>query len=221
MADTDGIQFDRTGFPLIAVAELGLWVHLFPVTKLQFEEWLAEPDTPGDHFYDEAQGLSEQVGSGAPSRGNPRIVWRDITGAPSSYVRILMTGLQPRVCLQFAGWLGKAYDLPSVDEWRIIQQSWGSRDALCPPSNCPEVAARLWQKLYEAKQPKTLLGQSFMDQGIIEWTWEDEARSSVACLGRPHTDVLGNTWKVGERLPLPVDPDGRFWLSGCRLVRRS
>src|SRR5712692_8216258 len=95
---------DRTGFPLLEWAETGLAMSLLPVTKVQFECFLAEPNEFGDKWYEEVLAVS------------PRVPWRQFdTG---NRERLFLTGIQPNEALAFARWLGEDFDLPTEAEWR-------------------------------------------------------------------------------------------------------
>ena len=97
---------DRTGFPLITVPEAMVAMHLLPVTKVQFERFLAEPNTYGDAWYEEVLTL------------NPRISYRQCTA--ENRERLFLTGIVPEEALAFARWMGDGFDLPTVAEWRAL-----------------------------------------------------------------------------------------------------
>lgn len=103
---------DRTGFPLVAIPGLGMEVHLLPVTKVQFERFLAEPDAFGDTWYEEALAL------------NPRVPSRQFTA--KNRERLFLTGILPEEALAFAKWLGAGFDLPTVTEWREIHKAFAA-----------------------------------------------------------------------------------------------
>src|SRR5437773_9846541 len=62
---------DRTGFPVLELPDLGIAAHLFPVAKVQFERFLAEPvmelaKSPeparyGDVWYEQLLEVSPRV----------------------------------------------------------------------------------------------------------------------------------------------------------------
>jgi hypothetical protein len=231
-------ELDSTGFPLVFVPGLSLSAHLLPVTKVQFEEWLVLPNTPGDRFYDEVQIIQQRIDvarsarlglglSGEPNTGsqgsspsNERISWRHCDEDPSSYVRLLVTGILPKEARGFAQWLGEGYDLPTVSEWRAIARSWASMKPIVPV-NRYSLAENVWHKLYEVTQPKTLLDQSLMVfGGVMEWVWDDH-KKRVLWLGRPHADFYPTTFRpLQYDPPVPRITSGRFWFCGFRLVRR-
>ena len=79
---------DRTGFPLIAVPSVGVEVQLLPVTKIQFECFLAEPNDFGDAWYEEVLTF------------NPRISYRQFMA--DTRERLFITGILPEEALAFA-----------------------------------------------------------------------------------------------------------------------
>ena len=60
--------FDHTGFPYIKLKEPALAVSLLPLTKLQFEYYLADLTPQGDNWYEELLTLDPRV---SPQRFTP------------------------------------------------------------------------------------------------------------------------------------------------------
>jgi len=85
--------FDRTGFPYIELKDLALAVSLLPLTKLQFEYYLADLTPQGDHWYEELLTLNPASRRSALPRSS---------GAAVSY------GLLPAEAEAYAAWLGTA-----------------------------------------------------------------------------------------------------------------
>src|SRR5262249_20891240 len=101
---------DRTGFPVLELPEIGLAVHLLPVSKRQFERFLGEPVLDeamfGDSWYESILTVS------------PRIAIRDVQ--PANYEAQFLGGILPAEAERFARWLGSGYDLPRVETWRQV-----------------------------------------------------------------------------------------------------
>src|SRR5205807_608912 len=101
-------SLDRTGFPVLELPELRLAVHLLPVSKLQFERFLAEPVMEaglfGDSWYEAVVAVS------------PRLALRE--AQPTNYEAQFLGGILPAEAERFARWLGSGYDLPRVETWR-------------------------------------------------------------------------------------------------------
>ena len=94
---------DRTGFPLIEVEEIACAVHLLPVTKIQFEQFLATGEGYGDAWYQSLLDL------------NPRITPFKYEGRERE--RFFISGILPGEAEAFTKWLGDDYRLPSAREW--------------------------------------------------------------------------------------------------------
>jgi len=104
--------FDRTGFPYIELKDPALAVSLLPLTKLQFEYYLADLTPQGDNWYEELLTL------------NPRVSPQRFT--PEQRERLFLTGLLPAEAEAYAAWLGDGYRLPTVAEWRAIYRCFQS-----------------------------------------------------------------------------------------------
>jgi hypothetical protein len=202
-------RVDASGYPLIFVEPLGTFVQLFPVTKPQFEKFLASGRRPdfGDEWY--AERLS----------ANPRASYW------STYIperaRLFMTGITPDEALAFGRWLGRDYSLLSAEDWSACYE-WFAEQPV--PSVPPDIAGRLSQDALGVW--KTVEGQwleshwepsfrelSLMTQGILEWVVE---RSGRYCgLGEPAS-------KFQRKANDPVRPVGQRRLKnlGFRLRMR-
>lgn len=60
---------DRTGFPILALTGLGLEISLWPVTKFQFERFLAEPNDYEDAWYARVLQVSPRPAARALTAG--------------------------------------------------------------------------------------------------------------------------------------------------------
>ncbi|MDP9122827.1 MAG: formylglycine-generating enzyme family protein, partial [Acidobacteriota bacterium] len=96
---------DRTGFPMLWLEPLDAYLGWYPVTKIQFEQFLCETadDRFGPRWYDEVLGLNPRV---APSAVEPASYWRS-----------LLSGVLPAEAECFARWMGDRYRLPTCAEW--------------------------------------------------------------------------------------------------------
>ena len=189
-------RVDSSGYPLVFVEPLGAYVQLFPVTKPQFEKFLASGRQRefGDHWYEEILTL------------NPRASYRspDVRARE----RLFMTGITPDEALAFGRWMGRDYALLTADEWRTCYEWFGGRAA---PSAPPELSARLSQdarvfwdtvegQWLEPHGPSSLRELSLMTGGILEWVAE---RTGQYCgLGEPAAS------KLQRKAADPVRPTG-------------
>jgi hypothetical protein len=198
---------DKTGFPLLRIPQPQVDVQLLPVTKVQFERFLAEPNQFGDVWYEEVLSL------------NPRVSYRRFTAEHRE--RLFLTGILPEEALAFARWLGSGFDLPTVEEWGAIytelEKAWtlpsSLADFLAQRGTHP--AAMIIQRLTKELQPQSLLDLSLMPGGVVEWVRQG---NSWVGLGAPRPKFHPNVWS-----PLEVRSTRsgeRLKFLGFRLVRR-
>lgn len=197
---------DRTRFPLVAVAEVNLEVHLLPIAKVQFERFLAEPGGWGDQWYEEVRRIA------------PRASWPSFD--LSERERLFMCGVQPDEALAFATWLGDGFDLPSSTEWRAVYRAL--RRLPLPdidPTGWAPAARVTVERIREELAPSTLgelclLGRN---AGLVEWARSGEG---FAGLGSPRREVLANLWDPLRDASV-LHPAPRLPYVGFRLVRRT
>ena len=204
---------DRTGFPLVRLAQPALDVHVLPVTKLQFEQFLAEPNNFGDDWY---QTLLQV---------NPRVSYRQFDAADRE--KLLLTGILPDEALAFARWLGPDFDLPTVDEWRAIfraLQSLSLAERRPSKGNAPKrqkPCDGVFRQLRGQLKPKTVFDLSLMSGGLLEWAHAD---STCVVLGAPRPAFYRNLYDPLTDQIQPNDPPThrphRLAAFGFRLVRR-
>ncbi|PZN69060.1 MAG: hypothetical protein DM484_30465 [Candidatus Methylumidiphilus alinenensis] len=108
--------FDRTGFSYVVLKKLALAVSLLPLTKLQFEQYLADVKPQRDGWYEELLAL------------NPSVSPQNFTTGQRE--QLFVTGLLPSEAEAYAAWLGEGYRLPTVEEWRTIYRCFQSIDGL-------------------------------------------------------------------------------------------
>lgn len=196
---------DRTGFPLIAVPSVGLEVQLLPVTKIQFERFLAEPNDFGDMWYEEVLRFS------------PRVSLRQFVS--DNRERLFITGLLPEEALAFARWMGDGLDVPTVDQWRAIYTALKKQRPPVPHSLLPSLAgpARVvLEKLKSQLQADSLWDLSLMHNGVIEWARQ---RNTWVGLGAPRLEFHRNLFNPLSDEVRPIRAGGRLPYFGLRLVR--
>lgn len=161
-------QLDATGYPLIFVKPLEAYVHLFPVTKPQFERFVATGKGHGmdDRWYEERDA------------SNPRASYRN-PDVPA-LERLLMTGVSTDEALAFSRWLGREYRLLSADDWINYYEWLGGNPAPAVPRGLAGRMSRdalaIWNivevQLLDRRGPIDLRQLSLMRQGILEWVVE-------------------------------------------------
>ncbi|MBM3239019.1 formylglycine-generating enzyme family protein [Candidatus Poribacteria bacterium] len=201
--------FDRTGFPLIRVPEVGLDVQLLPVTKVQFERFIAEPNGFGDTWYEEILGV------------NPRVSYRQFTA--DNREGIFITGLLPEEAVSFARWMGDGFTLLTIEEWRTIYKALEHRPVESGEleklrSQCSaEQPLVILEQLREQLEPRSWLSLSLMYGGLVEWV---RGENSWAGLGVPRYEFYPNLWDPLADVVSPLHPDERLPYFGIRLVRK-
>lgn len=200
------LQSDALGFPIVKLPEIGLSVSLLPVTKTQFERFIAEPNSFGDSWYDEILKIS------------PRCPWRGM--CEEGREDLFMTGILPSEALDFASWLGEGFDLPSFGEWRHIYRSMAQTQLMRKPLQefTGHPAARsIIDSILAQVQPATWAEMALLQGGVIEWVRRGR---EFAGLGVPRRSFLPNVFN--PELDEPVRPlqNERSRYFGFRLVRR-
>jgi hypothetical protein len=203
-------RVDASGYPLIFVEPLGAFVQLFPVTKPQFEKFIAsgKQRDMDDEWYEEILTL------------NPRASY--LSSDLPARERLFMTGITPDEALAFGHWLGRDYQLLTAQEWYACYQ-WFAEQPV--PSVPPDLSERLSQdalafwdtisdRWLERYQQSNLRDLSLMTQGILEWVIERPGR--YCGLGEPAAS------KFQRRVNDPVCPVGQRRLKnlGFRLCMR-
>lgn len=197
---------DRTGYPLLDLTALGLEVSLLPVTKLQFERFIAEPNEFGDTWY-------EQV-----CERNPRVSWRNFPQERRE--GLFITAVSKDEALAFARWLGPGFDLPTVEEWRAIYELLGALSAPTTVSFSMHQSARaIIESVIRSLKRGNWNHITLMREGILEWVRIGH-RDNYGVLGEPRRRFVDRTC---EPTSDPVSPtlQERRHTWGFRLVRRK
>lgn len=195
--------FDRTGFPYVELKDPALAVSLLPLTKFQFEVYLADLTPQGDRWYEELLTL------------NPRVSPQRFT--PEQRERLFLTGLLPAEAEAYAAWLGDGYRLPTVAEWRAIYQRFEST-AFAPFATSPTPdgkATALLRRLEAQARPQTLLDFSLMRGGVVEWVRDGNTWTG---LGEPRFSFEPILWNPLKETVPPVRLNQRVAFFGARLV---
>lgn len=203
-------RVDASGYPLVFVEPLGAYVQLFPVTKPQFEKFMASGKRSefNDEWYEERLAM------------NPRASYRG-RDVPERE-RLFMTGVTPDEALAFGRWMGREYALLTAREWAVCYDWFGGRAAPSVPhdlrGHLSQDALAVWELVedqwLEPRPQPSLRELSLMTRGVLEWVVERPGR--YCGLGEPAASKL-------QRKPDdPVRPVGRARLRnlGFRLRTR-
>jgi hypothetical protein len=195
---------------MLSLPEMRLAVHMLPVTKVQLERFLAEPNDYSDAWYDEVL------------RQNPRVSYRRFTDEDREGV--FATCVLPEEAQRFATWMGEDFDLPTVEEWRSVYaalDAYPRSFAELPaafPRHVGRQAAVILERLHLQLRSPTLLDLSLMRGGVIEWARKG---GEWVGLGMPRPAFQKHLW--GDPLLEEVQPirvNERIPYFGFRLVRR-
>lgn len=201
------LTFDRTNFPLLALEDLGLEMHLLPVTRQQFEPFVADSGPPEQARYKKLLAL------------NPAVAPTKFTAAERE--RLFVTGILPAEAQAFARWLGQGFDLPTVAEWRashtvLKHVSLPRHDLAAELADSP--AGAILAGFTRQMLSHLLLDISLMRGGLVEWVRHE--RSWVG-LGAPRPDFHPNLWDPLNHEIKPLRPGERLPYFGFRLIRRG
>jgi hypothetical protein len=203
------LYFDPTGFPLVRLDGVGFLVSVLPATKVQFERFIAQPNPFGDVWYEEILRI------------NPRLSWRRADLGPRE--GLFITGVLPSEALEYASWAGTGFDLPSVEEWRLMframtQKRLAKSSLIGLDSDRAHPAAKaIVESILRQVQPGTWGELALLRGGVIEWVREGEGFKG---LGIPEAQFLPSVFNPERDEPLLPLQSERSPYFGFRLVRR-
>lgn len=214
-------KYDPVGFPMIKVETINAYVHLLPVTKIQFEYFLCTiTDSDFDSsWYDEILGL------------NPRVSPNDIKH--SNYWKTFLTAIRPSEAKRFANWYGTGYKIPSLDEWYQAYKYFKEMDPISIDdidgfTNMRDRFKVLFKKLDIASldamnqmgYDRTLADQFLMRMGVVEWVQCSSSSRPWGGIGQPHPGFHGSLITPDTGQPVyPKNPeDDRLYYYGFRLI---
>lgn len=201
------ISTDKTNFPLVVVEDAGVEIHLLPVTKIQFAQFVQE--TGGDY----PAGYREMLAL------NPEVPPAQVTA--ESREQLFVSGVLPEEALAFARWLGEGYDLPTAREWREVfaalrREPPPRHNLLTDAVSGP--ARLILDQLAEQIHLRSMRDFSLMHGGLVEWVRHGK---ELVGLGVPRPEFHPNLWDVLTNEIRPIRPGQRVRYFGFRLVRRD
>lgn len=215
---------DRTGFPLLSLREHELVVSLWPVFKVQFECFLAQPGG----FPFGGEGLDSDSWYQALLEVSPRVSWRHFRFHERE--GLLMTGIHPAEALVFLSWCGVGFQLPTVEQWRLVDQILNHTPLGAGDWQTLRVhtglhpAARAFLRLWERSPPPTWGQLALLHQGVQEWVRSGSSRNG----GTPGpggtqvdpTQGFGGLGRVRPEFhPILLDPQRHPPVTPVRSVR--
>lgn len=175
---------DRLGFPMVWIPHLEIYIHWFPITKLQFESFLC----------DHSEGDLSAAWYQAVLQGNPRIATDGLSF--HNFHHAFITGIRAEEARRFANWNGDGFRLPSADEWAESFR-WLSEQNAEPPTWTfyglrYRRFERLFTRLMETRVESQFLGSEadlattmLMVGGILEWVREKHSTEPDSACGLP------------------------------------
>jgi hypothetical protein len=219
-------ETDPTGFPMVWVEEIGAWMHWLPVTKAQFERFLAgvraAPDLAFDAaWYEHLLAL------------NPRVAPAGIRA--ENYRNALLTGVVPSEAQRFAAWLGEGFALPTLDEWLRAWSALKSRPAerglpaaiaqtLAEPART--LVLRFENALAAAavspRRQRSLADQMLLRWGVLEWAEQLGRPARWVGVGEPPNLPRARRVSPEHGPVVPAESEAfRSYLFGFRLIRKA
>lgn len=211
---------DRVGFPMVWIEEIGAFMHWLPVTKIQFERFIAATSDPlfDDTWYRRVLEL------------NPRETVSRI--GPENYGNAFLTGILPDEACRFAAWCGREYSLPSLEEWQRAYAALtavpaaaggipglleGAGDlARLTLAQIESAVVRVSRSGYERTQAEQML----MRRGVLEWVEQNGDLMRWRGMGEP-APQFRMLWSVARGPSIPRDANScRSNAFGFRLIRR-
>lgn len=197
---------DQTGYPMIYIPSLRLWIHALPITKIQFEVYLSNANDFGNSGYRE---ILVQ---------NPRVSFRHFDD--NDYEGLFLTGVSVRAVQKYLSWCGINYQLPDNRQWKQAYSWLLSQPVHEHPTNWnafSQSAQAIWEGLGRIHRPQNLAEQMLMQGGILEWVIDrDKLPAGYGGMGRPHSSF----WNVLRHpADAPVHPIEDIRPFGFRLIR--
>lgn len=200
-------RIDRAGYPMILVKPLGAYMHLFPVTKAQFEKFLAAERESGwgDDNYGEVLQL------------NPRMSYR--ATELTRFERLFLTGIKPAEAKALGNWLGTEFSLPDKQQWLTAFDWLEKQPVPNPPYGSAEDAVAIWEIMTQSRSARTLLDLSLMVEGVKEWVTLGGKPECFGALGRP-VNRFHTLNRDARQLSTVNSTDTRLAPFGFRLLAR-
>jgi hypothetical protein len=203
--------YDRLGFPLLRLPAVGVECHLLPLTKAQFECFLAEPQGLGDDWYQQVLAV------------NPRMSWRGID--PAKLEELFLTAVWPAEAGDFARWLGDGFVLPTPEQWRTIYQHLREQpvgraeldQGLLASSQLNEVARAILVSLLAARPIRTWAELAMFESGLLDWV--RDRRAEYGGLGAPRPAFFIHLLNPSHDAPVRPTRGQRPRCFGFRFVR--
>jgi len=208
------LLFDKTGFPLVKVDTINGFVHLLPITKIQYERFLSDPTVNLDsQGYYSVLELNPRI---SPARFNKDNAWK-----------LLATAILPEEIDRIAGWYGADYRLPTQSEWLAIVDWLRGVELASFLGSVRErkgeinpLALTIIQKVAEAYSVKHVADICLFINVVLEWVRENNRLGRLALIGiadrRLFTSIEHNNYRS---LLYPINIQKRITYAGFRFIK--
>jgi hypothetical protein len=209
-------RLDSLNFPYLFIPyngeNGGFWFSLFPLTKFQFESFLATPNSYSDSWYEEILSL------------NPRFS----KSQKNNFQSLFITGIFHHEALEFAHWLGNDYDLPTEAEWRqayiyLSKLKYNDQELmnLLGKDNYVDTVIQVCTK---SRKVTDWVGAVLMTDGIFEWVRMPERANKYGIYGSASkVDIISHPLRYIPEIPSPsvLNECERPKSFGARLIIRK
>jgi len=223
------LELDPLGFPMIWVPELRAHVHWLPLTRIQYELFLA-------------RGGAEELDCGWYTelcQRQRRVSAREVTA--DNFWRCLLTGVLPQEAQAVAEWLGPGFRLPKSSEWLELLRA---ADRPSAPVNWSELTPTVSPRCLELLQafaalplkgrrseptarypdgrlPLTLADRMLLRGGLLEWVDTGSPEQPWGGMGEVHGSLHRYISRLQDgEVRIPRRPtEERIGHFGFRLIR--
>jgi hypothetical protein len=215
--DTDNLVLDRANFPMLWVESLNAYIHLLPITKIQYEYYLWDAPNPGldQEWYDQV------------TKENKRISPHEIT--KDNYWQLFISAVLPDEAQHFAEWCEAqsgdvTYSLPTASQWQMAYRSFKEvreGDPFLAALELAGLAPRcrtILEKLAKLPSPASLAERLLFLGGLMEWVVGTEKPWGL--FGYPTARFVAFGQHPDNGKPFyPTDLQARHKGYGFRLLR--
>lgn len=197
---------DPFGFPMVELKKRNLFIHLLPVTRIQFERFISISGKGyGDSWYEAVESLNSRV---SPAKIDSE-----------NYEGAFIGGITPSEAMDFIHSLGKSYDLPTVEEWQdayvFLRKEGASVNDF---STIPAEGAAVKMLRNIAKLSGNLFDRTFMNNCMVEWVRQGRG---YAGSGSPRPVFHENAYNPEVDIWNPFNVNKRMRHFGFRVVKRT
>ncbi len=198
---------DPLGFPMVKLEKTGFYIHLLPVTRYQFERFICRSGIKGygDSWYEIVESLNHRISP----------VKIDHTNYEGAFI----SGITPMEAMDFICFLGKDFDLPTVEEWREAYHYFGKEIGSgneFPVSLSEGIAAKVMKSI--TKLPGGFFDKTLMNNCLVEWV---RMGKEYAGLGSPRPAFHENVYNPESDIWKPFNISNRMHFFGFRGIMRA